>query len=194
MSVFFFRKTAQALDRDDISFEECATLGFDLGRRGKDLTLIKKEEGKAPGKYVIVHPGSGSKEKCWPLPQFLAILSRLAEMGVEGILVTGEAETRMRPVLEKTILPQGWSWLHLPPVLELCRLLKEAALYIGNDSGVTHLAATCGTKVLALFRKGREEIWRPIGQTKTLCADRVEDIDPEEVWQEISRLLALDRP
>lgn len=195
MSVFFFGKTAQALGREDVSFEEYTALSLELGEADKGSSLFRKEGGKSTGKYAVVHPGSGSEEKRWPLSRFLAILERLArtELRLKGILVTGEAETGMRSVLEKTILPEGWSWIHCPSLLELCGFLRGAAIYIGNDSGVTHLAAACGSKVLALFRRDREKIWRPFGQTKTLSADRIEDIDPEDVWQEISHLFALDK-
>ncbi len=190
MSVFFFRKTAEALDRKDISFEECATLSFDSGGAREGPNFIAIEGKKGIGKYIVVHPGSGSEEKCWPLPRFLAILERLARTGLGGVLVTGEAEARMQPILEKTALPEAWSWVRCPSLSELCGLLRGAALYVGNDSGVTHLAAACGARVLALFRRDRENAWRPFGQTKILSADDIEDIELEAVWRKISYLLA----
>lgn len=189
ISSFFFRKTQEAVGGEGFSFAECAHLGYFPGPRGGSFGRLDVQARRADCKHVVIHPGSGSKEKCWPLSRFLTIVERLGEKEIGGIMVTGESEGWLRPVLEKTGFPEGWAWVHCPSLLELCHGLTRASLYIGNDSGITHLAAACGTKVLALFQESREAAWRPFGQARILSASRVEEVDVEEVWKEADLLL-----
>jgi ADP-heptose:LPS heptosyltransferase len=139
----------------------------------------------------VVHPGSGSEKKRWPLDHFLEIIGRLRRSGISGVLVTGEAEENIDSVLEKTALPIGWTWIQRPPLIALAGLLKEARLYLGNDSGVTHLAAACGTDVVALFRRDLVDSWRPFGRVQLLFAERVDHIRVDSVWGKMTGLLGL---
>jgi ADP-heptose:LPS heptosyltransferase len=41
--------------------------------------------------------------------------------------------------------------------------LSGAALYLGNDSGITHLAAACGVRTMAIFRASDPRVWAPRG-------------------------------
>jgi heptosyltransferase-3 len=113
----------------------------------------------------------------------------LRERGFSGILATGEAEERWEEELRKVALPAGWTWLRRPALPALARSLREAALYLGNDSGVTHLAAACGTNVIAIFRKEFETAWRPFGRTTVLSAEDVERVSLEDVVAAIGRVL-----
>jgi ADP-heptose:LPS heptosyltransferase len=174
ISRFFFRKTSEALGEGqsiDFSFEECAKL---------PLSPAQKK-----GKFVVVHPGSGSEKKCWPMRNFLEIVGRLGQKGVKGALITGEAEIRMEALIKKTALPPGWSWLCSPSLISLSNLLQEADLYLGNDSGITHLAAACGTEVVALFRNEFITAWRPYGRVHLLSAASLEEISIDSVWEKI---------
>jgi ADP-heptose:LPS heptosyltransferase len=134
---------------------------------------------------VVIHPGSGGPAKCWPLERFLDIAGRLSLLGAGGVLVTGEAEERLESVIGRSSLPDNWSWLRRPPLTELARLLGGCRFYLGNDSGVTHLAAACGATVLALFRDDSAVLWKPFGPAVVLRASEVEKIEVEEVWRAI---------
>ena len=48
---------------------------------------------------------------------------------------------------------------------ELACWLRGARIYVGNDSGISHLAAAVGTPVLALFRSSDPRRWAPRGPT-----------------------------
>jgi len=104
-------------------------------------------------------------------------------------LVTGYAEERMEERLRNSKLPQGWVWLKNPPLLKLAGLLSASDIYLGNDSGITHLAAACGTKVIALFLEGFVDVWRPYGLTAILSAKRLEEISPQTVIEVIELYL-----
>lgn len=180
ISRFFFRKISEALGEGrsaDFSFEECARLPMSPAQK--------------KGKFVVVHPGSGSEKKCWPVWNFLEIVGRLSQKGFTGALVTGEAEKRLEPMIEEKSLPPGWSWLHSPLLMPLAGLLQEADLYLGNDSGITHLAAACGTEVVALFREELVTAWRPYGRVHLLSAGSLDEMSVDSVWESISRLFDL---
>jgi ADP-heptose:LPS heptosyltransferase len=190
ISQFFFRQTSEALRKDasgSFSFKECAKLPLSPAQK-KERELIKEEPER---KFVVVHPGSGSEKKCWAARNFLEIIERLTAKKVKGALVTGEAEKRMDILIEKTALPPGWTWLRSPSLIALSNLLQEADLYLGNDSGITHLAAACGTEAVAVFRKELVTAWEPYGRIHLLSADSLEEISVESVWKTVSGLLHL---
>jgi len=176
LSRFFFGRTREFVlsrGRAVFDFDECA--------------LLPRAEGPREKAFAVIHPGSGNPRKCWPLDRFLRIIAFLAERGFTGALLTGEAEERLERHLERISFPPGWRWMRRPDLRAVAGLLSSAALYVGNDSGVTHLAAACGTKVFAVFRKEFEALWTPFGRTVVLSAETVEDITWETVAAAIGR-------
>lgn len=178
VSRYFFDGTAEFIrekGRPVFSFEECCSL--------------PSAETHSRGKSVVIHPGSGSPRKCWPLDRFFALTRFFQHLGFSGTVVTGEAEERLEEEIRHVSLPPGWRWRRCPPLRELVFLLRSAVFYIGNDSGVTHLAAACGTNVIAIFRKEMETAWKPFGITTVLSADEVEQIVVEDVMAVIDQIL-----
>ena len=84
--------------------------------------------------YAVVHPGSGGESKRWPLANFLEIVRRLADSGMPGVLVTGDAEERpsFSGPLEEGGLPPGWTWLRRPSLSGLAALLAECLVLRGE--------------------------------------------------------------
>jgi len=199
ISRHFFEKTLEYLPEKEgprPSFSDCTLLPLrsgqidvELGLLGEGLSKNKKGGVEKREKTVVVHPGSGSKSKCWPLENFLEIIHQLSHMDYRGALVTGFAEIGMEDKLQKQTLPNKWVWLRHPPLVKLSGLLSASSLYLGNDSGITHLAAACGTKVVALFRKDLEAAWKPYGQTVILSGETISDISPHSVWEAVSQIL-----
>ncbi|OGD26768.1 MAG: hypothetical protein A2028_03050 [Candidatus Aminicenantes bacterium RBG_19FT_COMBO_59_29] len=188
LSRFFFRKTAEAIgESKSLPIDEWALLPTDRLQRAEVLKRIDGGERKKRG--AVVHPGSGSESKRWPLENFLQVIGRLEERGVAGALVTGEAEEGMAAEVEKAALPPNWTWVRRPGLTTLASLLSEAGLYLGNDSGVTHLAAACGAEVVALFRREYASAWAPLGRVHLHIADSLSEIRLESVWETVvSRL------
>jgi ADP-heptose:LPS heptosyltransferase len=192
VSRYFFDRTSALTNgrpQADDKFEDCQRLPS-FNSEGRDKSFSRKLETPAGQKrFAVIHPGSGSETKCWPLENFLAIIEFLHQKGMKGVLVTGEAEARTERKILDSGLPPGWSWLSRPPLIELAGLLEEAVVYIGNDSGVTHLAAACGTRGLALFRKDMEVAWKPFGQIHILSAADVATITIESVIEKIGLIM-----
>ena len=114
---------------------------------------------------IIIHPGSGSKKKVWPLDRFLKLTEVLQQKFSSRILVVlGPAEgAETRKLLENErpgsfILAKGLSLIQLASVMEGCRL------FVGNDSGISHLAAALGIPTLAMFGPTDPKVWSPRGR------------------------------
>jgi heptosyltransferase III len=100
--------------------------------------------------YAIIHPFSGSPRKNWPLEKFRAVAR-----GIERILTVQWCAGPEDPSLAGAV--------HIADLYELACWLATARMYVGNDSGITHLAAAVGTPVLALFGPTDPAVWAPRG-------------------------------
>jgi len=114
------------------------------------------------GRPMVVHPGSGSPTKNWPAARFVEILRRLQAAGRETVAVLGEADVAEAAVLARE-LPKM-------PVLagltltELAATLAECGAFLGNDSGIAHLAAAVGLPTTAIFGPSDADVWAPRGR------------------------------
>jgi heptosyltransferase III len=108
------------------------------------------------GRTIVVHPGSGGRRKIWPIEGFRRTTDRLRELGWPILWCLGPAESERRLSVEGPRV----SDLPLP---QLASILGKAALYLGNDSGVSHLAAAAGCPTVALFGPSDEVVWTPRG-------------------------------
>mgnify|MGYP005841995535 CR=1 FL=1 len=143
---------------------------------------------------VWFHPGSGGPTKCAPISLFLS-LGRLLNryFNLPCVVTASEQDSFLAS-------EQEWhSLLALPgtrlfmnrPLLELCRDLGGAVLFIGNDSGIAHLAAGLGVKSLLFFcvtDPRRWVPWAPLNQISIIdCRHSAPPI--EYVWQKLCALL-----
>jgi heptosyltransferase-3 len=122
--------------------------------------------GLKPGtRLVAIHPGSGSESKNWPMRLWAELGRRLTEAlpDVALLLIEGEADGEAAQfILEawKGVPHLRARWLPLPI---LAALLREASLFLGHDSGITHLAAASrrDLPVIALFGPTDPAVWAP---------------------------------
>jgi ADP-heptose:LPS heptosyltransferase len=109
-----------------------------------------------PRGFLALHPGSGSPRKNWPF------FREFAELWNEPFLVVeGPADAAAVGPLKD--LPGARLARFLPPRV-LGFLLSEAGLLLGNDSGISHLGAAFGGRVLALFGPTEAKTWAPLGE------------------------------
>ena len=184
----FFDETLRALagpGAETPSFDDCARLEIPAALREDGRRYFGFPASAGAPNPAIIHPGSGGAGKRWPLDRFLEVAARLAARGVPGIIVVGESEEGLRATLREAPLPKGWSFSSSPPLGALAGLLAGSAVYLGNDSGVTHLAAACGAPTVALFRRDLEQLWRPFDPATVLAAETPAAIPLESVWPAI---------
>lgn len=116
-----------------------------------------------PDGAVLVHPGSGGDAKCWPRERFITLGRDMKRNGIVPTFILGEVEQERwgRQLMDEMKEEFPW-YLHMG-LYELAERMSRARLFIGNDSGVTHLAAAMGVPVISLFGPSNDVQWRPIG-------------------------------
>ena len=113
-------------------------------------------------RQVLLHPGAGSQKKMWPVTNFVQLERLLTSDGYRPEYIMGPADRFLSDALRTPGARQ--SVVHTPEnIPALAALMKTAGGYIGNDSGVSHLAAYIGLPTVAVFGPSDPEIWRPIG-------------------------------
>jgi ADP-heptose:LPS heptosyltransferase len=125
---------------------------------------------------IVVHPFSGSKSKNWPLDRFR------------------EAAERMPCAVEWVAGPEQQleGALRFESLCDLAEHIAGARLYIGNDSGITHLAVAVDVPTLALFGPTEPAIWAPRGENVTvLRGTPIESLPVTAVISTAHRLLGL---
>ncbi len=143
-----------------------------------------REAGLQSRGFLAMHPGSGSARKNWPPERFarLHALARRADQPV--LMIEGEADQESVQRLYRRL---PWK----PPVARrldlavLAALLSRAGAFIGNDSGVSHLAAATGTPTVALFGATDPALWAPRGRRVAILPLGA---NPHSVWEKLGEL------
>lgn len=108
---------------------------------------------------VAIHPGSGSMTKNWPVHAWLKLAREIQAIhpGTEIIFISGEAEA------ERSTIPEDLPFTHWHslPLTKLADRLSSCSLFLGHDSGISHLASTCGVPCLLLFGPTDPGTWAP---------------------------------
>lgn len=125
------------------------------------LCLCPAKAAPPPSRVAILHPGSGSQSKNWPFERFVALSEAIIDRGLEPVWLLGEAEAEVSP-------PATQRQIRMPALADAARFLSGAALYVGNDSGVTHLAAAFGCHTIAIFGPTDPRVWAPRGPRVTV--------------------------
>lgn len=135
-----------------------------------------------PGDLIVVHPGSGSPEKCWPANHFLDLIRSLRDMDRRVRVLLGDVEIDRWP---PSLIDQFRQLAEVacPKTLtELLADISDAASYVGNDSGPSHLAAIIGLPTLCIFGPTNPAVWRPLGPLVTvLQRTPLSSLTPDEL-------------
>ncbi len=110
---------------------------------------------------IAIHPGSGSPRKNWPIDRWRELIPLLPP---PITLIFGEAELERDDAASLLGWARTQSSLRVmvtPPLEELITLLSQSQLYLGHDSGVSHLAAACGVRCVLLFGSSDAKVWAP---------------------------------
>ncbi len=117
---------------------------------------------------VTFHPGSGGRAKCWPLENYLDCISVISGWGKHDVRVLlgpaedGEFFRATVEGMEKRVIRADI--VTNESISYIASLLKSSSLHIGNDSGITHLAAALGVPTVALFGPTDCRLWGPAGK------------------------------
>jgi ADP-heptose:LPS heptosyltransferase len=121
---------------------------------------------------IAIHPGSGSKEKNWPLENWIALFSGTGGFpDAEGkhrrhgkfpslVVISGEADKLQTEQLERAWKDRDARFARNLPLPHLAAVL-ERSIFVGHDSGISHLAAAAGANCLLLFGPTDPNVWTP---------------------------------
>jgi heptosyltransferase-2 len=133
-------------------------------REARDLV------GAASSSIVALHPGSGSGTKNWPIENWIALgndlLSRESRK-TKIAVVGGEADEVQLRELESVWNNREVFFAKNLPLLALAALLEDS-LFVGHDSGISHLAAAAGARCVLLFGPTEPAIWAPANKSVTV--------------------------
>ncbi|MDZ4733330.1 MAG: glycosyltransferase family 9 protein [Nitrospirota bacterium] len=116
---------------------------------------------------VVIHPGSGSAHKC-VAPELLAnVVGALQISGATPVILEGPADREpVERVLQSCVTPP--TVLQGLDVRTVAGVLAQARLFVGQDSGVTHMAGLMGVRTVALFGPTNPARWAPRGTHVTV--------------------------
>jgi heptosyltransferase-3 len=141
-----------------------------LEESDKDLFLMlsstihgdRRDPDYHPSK-IFIHPGAGSRKKCWPIENFIKIASLMETKGRRPEFILGPAEYDLFDMLSQW-KPLKAKVHKVETLTELALLLQTGGGFIGNDSGVSHLSAFLGLPTVAVFGPSDPDVWKPTGR------------------------------
>ncbi|GJL62128.1 MAG: glycosyl transferase family 9 [Nitrospirales bacterium] len=120
-------------------------------------------------RWVMVHPTARYWFKAWPVERFARLCDRLAGSTLSIVLVGDTRDQEIAAKIQEVAKTSIFSLVGKTPLLELAAMMKHAALFIGNDTGMMHIASAVGCPVVGLFGPTNPETWGPRGaRTKVI--------------------------
>jgi ADP-heptose:LPS heptosyltransferase len=112
------------------------------------------------GEFVLIQPAAAFKTKQWPAERFAVVAKRLAEAGVTVVITAGPGEEQL---LQEVRVRSAGSVRVVPPLplREFAALVSKCRLYVGNDTGATHMAAALGRRIVVIFGSSDFRVWSP---------------------------------
>ncbi len=174
------------------------------------VSALLRDAFDEPPSLVAMCPGAKQPANRWPVERYREVGARLIEnAGVAVAVVGGREEAEIGRQLAAA-WPKGKSVIAagITSVLESAELLRRSLFYVGNDTGPLHLAASVGTRCVAILGgRNPERIWHPAGTNHIVLRHRVpcrncylsdcpfatprclDGIDVNDVWAACQRML-----
>ena len=123
----------------------------------KDESLTPVIAGQLQSPYVVVHPGPLTAYKRWPLSYWQILITWLVSQGWQVVLSASPAKQDLQlnqdilSLLDESTRQKVIDTAGKLSIPQAASLIRDALLYVGIDTSITHLAAACNTKTIALF-------------------------------------------
>lgn len=136
-------------------------------KSARNQALLKQEPTLIRQPMTVFHPGSGGQFKNHPPDFWIELIDESSKASFLGghdfVVLLGPAEERLYPFFTENLRHRNTQILFYPEIEDLIPLLGKASLYVGHDSGITHLSAMLGTPTIALFKRSSVPQWSPLG-------------------------------
>jgi hypothetical protein len=148
------------------------------------------------GPCAIIHPGSGSRSKSWPADRFAELAAILRRNGWRVAVLLGPAEEERMSRAEVGLVTPEARVIRDLPLRELPGLLAACNAFVGNDSGISHLAAAVGARTIAIFGPTDPVQWAPLGERVVVFRDPVAGQWPraEDVFGKVVDCVSREEP
>ncbi len=142
---------------------------------------------------VAIHPGCSEENRRWPAASFAAVINELMRRGYPVLLLAGPSDVDVLKEVRKHIAPAPkpglLSVLQNAPLLELAKSLQHSKSFLGNDSGISHLASMLGIPTLVLFGPSNPATKHAIGPfVEALQAMPMKRLPVEKVLKSMLRM------
>jgi len=177
------------LEQAGIQASKCVSPRIDLDPKDREggarllERLLGPDDTKQP---IILHPGSGGRQKNWVPASFARTVQLFRRLGWSAILLEGEADEAAVRAVSDHLQPDEPRVLKDASLLQVAGAIACSRLIVGNDSGISHLAAALGTPLVCLFGPTDPVVWRPLGTSVRVLS--FTDATPERVYEEGVRL------
>ncbi|MGQ0540594.1 MAG: glycosyltransferase family 9 protein, partial [Blastocatellia bacterium] len=133
-----------------------------VGLDGKQISTENTEnnEKDTPFSFALVHPAAAFATKTWDTENFARTVEFLYEKGLASVAIAAKNE---HEVLEKLAAASKVPLITLDDLAlpEITALASRAKLFVGNDSGIAHIAAAVNTPSVVIFGSSNRDHWRP---------------------------------
>lgn len=134
-----------------------------------------------PARVLAVHRGAGASAKCWHADGFATVAAAWRARGGAVLDVRGPADTALAPLDAATAITD---W----PLPDLAALLASGVVWLGHDTGPSHLASAVGARGLVLFGPTSPRRWRSLGRLDVLAPARGETLADVPATRVLRRL------
>lgn len=119
--------------------------------------------GEGDGPVLALHPGSGHRRKRWPVERWVEVARRAHDGGASLLVLSGPADGDEANEIARVLDVDRVHVISGLPLRQVAALLARATLFVGNDSGLMHVATAVGTPVVAVFGPSSPWTWGPVG-------------------------------
>jgi heptosyltransferase-1 len=155
--------------------EEPSGLSFPIAVESKDEAEAGQAAASSDGNYAILNPGGGWPTKLWSADRFGKLADLLwSSYGITSLVTYGPGELKLAEGVRQASVSGKAEPVNLS-LKAFYSLARGARVYVGGDTGPTHIAVAAGTPIVGLF--GPTEWWRNGSpRPEDICVER-NDID-----------------
>lgn len=141
-----------------LGFKSSGRISFPISTSQVDIADADRLLARVPGEFAILNPAGGWPTKLWPAENF----GRLADLiwsatGLTPVIVTGPKESALAEKVRRAS-SFGRTVFIRPKLKTFFEIARRSKVYIGGDTGPTHIAAAAGAPTVGIF--GPTEWWR----------------------------------
>jgi len=180
--------------------------GFEIPSEFPSLSLPPAEISLNICPDFLIHPGSGSSSKNWPPAYFAEVIQAFSQCN-PGLII-GPADRKVAEEILSFLGNKKIILLEQLSLLTLAAIISKVRVFLGNDSGISHLAAALGVPSFVIFGPTNANIWKPWGrevrtfipkvscapcsdEERRNCLERIclQSIDPHQVAKKLKNWL-----